>query len=63
LKDVPFQIWELKQLRSDLSWLLTCVKESGEKPLIRQRIEFSDFPLESIKIWVINNIALLPSEY
>jgi hypothetical protein len=63
LKNVPFQIWTLKQSRSDFSWLLGCAPDSGEKPLISQRIEFSDFPLESIKIWVIDGVALLPSEY
>lgn len=63
LKNVKFQIWELKQQKSDLSWSLTCREDSGEKPLVTQRIEFSDFPLSSIKIWVIDKVALLPSEY
>jgi len=63
LKDVPFQIWELKQLRLDLTWQLTCREDTGKKPLIRQSIQYSDFPLEYIKIWVIDKVALLPSEY
>lgn len=63
VRDVPFQIWELKQQKNDLSWLLTCKEDSGVKPIVTQRIEFSDFPLDSIKIWVIGGIALLPSEY
>lgn len=63
LKGVNFQIWELKQLRIDLSWQLTCREDKGSKPLIRQSIEFSDFPLNYIKIWVIDKVALLPSEY
>lgn len=63
LKGVNFQIWELKQLRVDLSWLLTCRADQNSKPLIRQPIEFSDFPLDYIKIWVIDKVALLPSEY
>jgi len=63
LRNVPFQIWEFKQLKNDLSWLLSCREDTGEKPVITQCIEFSDFPLESIKIWVINQVALLPSEY
>jgi hypothetical protein len=28
-----------------------------------QSIKFSDFPLAYIKIWVIDKVALLPSEY
>jgi hypothetical protein len=63
LRDVKFQIWELKRLRLDLSWQLTCREDTGKKPLIRQSIEFSDFPLDYIKIWVIDKVALLPSEY
>lgn len=63
LKNVSFQIWELRQQMKDLSWLLTCQEDSGKKSVISQRIEFSDFPIESIKIWVIQGVALLPSEY
>ena len=63
LKSINFQIWELKRLKVDLSWLLTCREDSNSKVLIRQSIEFSDFPLDYIKIWVIDKIALLPSEY
>ena len=60
---INFQIWELKQLRVDLSWLLTCREDKNSKPIVRQSIEFSDFPIDYIKIWVIDKVALLPSEY
>ena len=60
---VNFQIWELRQSKKDLSWLLTCREDSDKKPLITQNIEFSDFPIPEIKIWVIDKVALLPSEY
>jgi hypothetical protein len=60
---VNFQIWELKQLKKDLSWLLTCKEDNGSTTVVTQSIEFSDFPIDYIKIWVIDNIALLPSEY
>ena len=63
LRDVNFQIWELRQLRKDFTWLLTCREDVGRKPLISQSIEFSDFPVDYIKIWVIDKVALLPSEY
>ena len=63
LRGVNFQVWELKQLRKDLTWQLTCRADTGKKPLISQSIEFSDFPLDYIKIWVIDKVALLPSEY
>ena len=63
LKDINFQIWELRQLRKDLTWLLTCREDTGKRPLISQSIEFSDFPVGYIRIWVIDKVALLPSEY
>jgi hypothetical protein len=63
LKGVNFQIWELKHLMKDLTWLLTCREDVGRKSLISQSIEFSDFPLDYIKIWVIDKVAILPSEY
>ena len=63
LKKVNFQIWELQRLKKDLSWLLTCKEDTNKKPLISQSIEFSDFPIDYIKIWVIGSVALLPSEY
>jgi hypothetical protein len=37
-------------------------EDSNLKPLISQVIEFSDFPLDYIKLYVIQGIALLPSE-
>ena len=62
-QQVKFQVWELKQQRTDLSWLLTCREDKDTKTIVRQRIEFSDFPIDYIKIWVIDKVALLPSEY
>jgi hypothetical protein len=63
LKNINWQCWELRQSKKDLSWLLTCREDSDKKPLITQTIEFSDFPIEGIKIWLIDKVALLPSEY
>jgi hypothetical protein len=63
LKNINFQVWEFRRLKKDLSWVLICRQDSDKRPIITQFIEFSDFPLDSIKIWVIDNVALLPSEY
>jgi hypothetical protein len=63
LRDVNFQVWEFRRMKKDLSWVLICRQDSDKKPIITQFIEFSGFPLDSIKIWVIDNVALLPSEY
>jgi Family of unknown function (DUF6876) len=63
LRDINFQVWEFRRLKKDLSWVLTCRQDSDKKPILTQFIEFSDFPLDSIKIWIIDKVALLPSEY
>jgi hypothetical protein len=62
LRHVNFQLWELRQSKKDLTWLLTCKEDSNLKPLISQVIEFSDFSLDYIKLYVISGVALLPSE-
>jgi hypothetical protein len=63
LRNVKFQIWILRRLKKDLFWELTCREDSGKKPLITQTLEFSDFPIDEVRIWVIDKVCLLPSEY
>lgn len=56
-----FQVWKLKK-QPDENWLLSC--EDGNKNVIaEQRIEFSDFPLDEIIIWLVDGVAMLPTEY
>ena len=55
------QVWKLTK-QSDETWLLTC-KDGNNNICVVQRIQFSDFPLADITIWIIDGIALLPSEY
>jgi hypothetical protein len=62
LRHVNFQLWKLRQSKKDLTWLLTCKEDSNLKPLISQVIESSDFPLDYIKLYVIQGIVLLPGE-
>lgn len=63
LKHVNYQIWEFRQLRSDLTWQLTCRADIGTKPLISQIFNTSESILDYIKIWVIDKVAILPNEY
>lgn len=63
VKALGFQIWRLKQKRSNFTWVLECFEDIHKPPAVVQVIEFSDFPLEEIKIWVVGGVALLPSEY
>jgi len=60
------QFWTLR-VNTDKSAVLTCVADYGEPPVITQDIEWTDFPLPEIQIWIggedKTKIALLPSEY
>lgn len=64
LKDpdlLHFQLWELQV--KDNTATLTCKKDSNKESVVSQFIEFTDFPLESIKLYVVDKVLMLPSEY
>lgn len=45
------QIWELSV--KDNAAVLTCCADTGTKPAVKQKIEYTDFPLPSIKFYVV----------
>ena len=57
----PFQIWRLE--KKDKGWLATMQEDSDQPVLVRQEIEYSDFPLDKIELWLIDGVLLLKSEY
>ncbi len=61
-----FQVWELK-VAKDRSAVLTCVADTGKPPAVRQVIEFTDFPLPEVKLYVgpgeAGVVLMLPGEY
>ena len=61
----PFQVWRL-DVRSDgriREATLTMREDSGQPELVRQEIEYTDFPLMQIELWLIDGVLILPSEY
>lgn len=64
------QFWKLR-VNPDRSAVLTCEADEGVKPVVRQRILYTDFDLPSIAFYVVPQMAdgrmvwviLLPSEY
>lgn len=62
---VPFQLWELEvtEDKGKRSAIVYMREDSDKKPLVRQVIPYTDFPLENVKIYVIDKVVLLPSEY
>lgn len=57
-----FQIWTLT-VSKDQTAVLTCQADSDQPEVARQEIEYTDFPLDEIRIYVIDGVMLLPSEY
>ena len=68
LRDIQF--WTLAVAEKDgrKSAVLTCRADSGEKPVITQKIEYTDFDLPKIDLWVEpldenTYVILLPCEH
>ena len=55
-----FQTWTLKVV--DKTATLTCDDGNG-RVVYSKRIEFTDFPMQEIKLWLTDQALLLPSEY
>ena len=60
----PFQVWTLK-VNEDRTAVAECWDDTpGESNrLARQEIEYTDFPLEEIRLYFCDGVLLLPSEY
>ena len=62
-KHIRFQLWELTVNTTGHSGVITMKEDSGQPELVRQEIPFTDFPLNEIKLYLIDHILLLQSEY
>lgn len=56
-----FQLWKL--VVTDNTAVLTLREDSDCPNIIEQHIEFTDFPLSEVALYVCNGVLLLPSEY
>lgn len=56
----PFQSWTLTRTGSRAA--LVCTDGDSDTPVVRQEIEFTDFPLDSVTVWVEDNVLMLPTE-
>jgi hypothetical protein len=55
-----FQIWHLRV--DNNSGVLICEWDTNQE-VLRQEIEYTDFPLKQIKLYLIETVLMLPSEY
>jgi hypothetical protein len=56
-----WQSWKLK-VNEDQTATLTCDDGNGNV-LHSERLDWTDFPLDQIELWVEGNVILLPSEH
>lgn len=60
IKREEFQSWKLKV--DGTQAVLTC--DDGNGNIVhREKIDFTDFPLDHIELWVEGTVILLPSEH
>jgi len=62
IKNVPFQVWVLK-VNADKTAEATMHADADKPALIKQVIKYTTFPLNEIKLWLIDGVLILPSEY
>ena len=62
-----FQVWHLVVDASTRRATLTMTDGNTNKSIITQEIEYTDFPLDEITLWLISDgphrVLMLPSEY
>ena len=59
---VPFQLWQI-EVKEDRSGVLTMREDSDTPIIIEQVFSYTDFPFDEFKLYLIDGILLLPSEY
>jgi hypothetical protein len=56
-----FQVWELTVNRDESSAIVHGYNDTTL--VVTQYIPYTDFPLETLRLYLINGVILLPSEY
>lgn len=63
----PFQVWRLAVDVQSRRAELIMTDGNTRTPLIRQTLDYTDFPLDEIEIWMVAEdehwVLMLPSEY
>ncbi len=61
VRRAPFQVWKL-DVRPDHT-AIAIATDGGDTILASQAIEFTDFPLPTISVWLEDGTLLLPGEH
>jgi len=59
--DKAFQVWTLEVNRAEQSGIVRGYNDT--KLIITQEIEYTDFPLDKIKLFLMDGVLLLPNEH
>jgi hypothetical protein len=62
IKGIAFQLWTLT-VDEDNTAILTCREDCDTPALYEQRYEYTDFPVGTWKMYLINGVLMVPSEY
>ena len=57
-----FQVWTLRTDLEKSTAVLTC-DDGNDRVIYTKKISYTDFPLDEIRIFFVNNVMHLPSEY
>ncbi len=64
LRQEEFQIWILAVDRDKTPMAVaTCQADTDAPVLVRQEIDYTDFPLPSIELYLLDDVLMLPNEY
>ena len=63
LQDEEFQLWRLEVDLEKSTGVLTMRRDTGLKPLVTQKIPYTDFPLSEYEWYVEYNVMLLKNEH
>lgn len=61
LERESFQVWKI-QVQEDQTAIFT-VSDGREQILKTLKISYTDFPLQTFSIWLIDGVLMLPGEY
>jgi hypothetical protein len=62
VKGVRFQLWILAVDRENKA-VLTCREDSDTPVIYEQKYEYTDFPVGSWKMYLVDGVLMVPSEY
>jgi hypothetical protein len=62
VKGIPFQLWTLI-VDDDNKAVLTCREDCDMPVIYEQRYKYTDFPVGTWKMYLIDGVLMVPSEY